>query len=171
MSIRTLMKASCNAARALECYGQPLALFLCRLYLFDVFFTSGYNKLENFLNGDWASTVYLFQEIHPVPFLPPEIAAVMGTASEVGLACLLLIGLATRLSALGLLGVAAIIEISFRYVDPEYVTFDAHIMWALLLGVLLTRGAGSLSIDALLRGKCHASACSASDRGSAQAEE
>jgi putative oxidoreductase len=137
----------------LERVGYPIVALLTRLFLFNVFYTSGFNKLENAFNGQWENTVLLFEEIHPVPFLPAEVAAVFGTGAEVAFSLLLILGLVTRLAALGLIGVTAMIELSFRLVDPEYITFDDHIMWALLLGMLATKGAGIISVDGLLSGR------------------
>jgi putative oxidoreductase len=137
----------------LERIGYPVVGLLTRLFLFNVFYTSGSNKLEHAFNGQWENTVLLFEEIHPVPLLSPEIAAVLGTGAEVGFSLMLVLGLATRVAALGLLGVTAMIELSFRLMDPEYITFDDHIMWALLLGMLITKGAGIVSVDGLLSGK------------------
>ncbi len=152
MTIDAIMATANKVKGALERVGEPIVLLLTRLYMFDVFFTSGKSKLDNYLNGDWSTTVYLFEEIHPVPFLPANVSAVMGTAGEVILSSLLLMGLFGRFAAFGLLIMTGVIEISFNYVDPEYTTFDSHYMWALLLSVLMVRGAGTLSVDTLFFG-------------------
>ncbi len=132
---------------------EPLILLLTRFYMFDVFYSSGKSKLDNYLNDNWDTTVQLFRDIHPVPYLPTEIAAIAGTASEVILSCLLLIGLLGRFAALGLLGVTAVIELSFIFQDPDYTTFDGHIMWALLLSFIVIRGSGTISLDTLVSGR------------------
>ncbi len=143
----SLVNTAYSLRGVLEKFAEPIVLLLIRLYMFDVFFKSGKSKLDYWLNDDWDSAVQLFEDIHPVPFLPADIAAVLGTAGEVVLSCLLLVGLFGRLSALGLLVVTAMIEVSFHYVDDSYTTFESHYMWALLLGVIAVRGAGTLSLD------------------------
>ncbi len=137
----------------LENTGYNLLSLLMRIYLFSIFFTSGNNKLNNLWQGDWQQTVDLFIDVHPVPYIPPEIAAIFGTSAEVIFAALLLMGLCTRFASLGLLAVTAVIELSFRFIDPQYITFEAHIMWGLLLAALLCKGAGAFSVDWLLFSK------------------
>ncbi|MEY2840524.1 MAG: hypothetical protein RJB60_2823, partial [Pseudomonadota bacterium] len=63
---------------------QALALLAARLFLLSVFFRAGLSKLQ-----DWDSTLFLFQEEYHVPLLPPALAAIMGTAGELGLSALL----------------------------------------------------------------------------------
>jgi putative oxidoreductase len=60
---------------------------------------------------------------------------------------LLLIGLATRLSAFGLLTMTAVIQV-FVYPDA----YATHGTWAALLLMLMALGPGSLSVDRWLRG-------------------
>ena len=68
-----------------------------RLYVANVFFSSGWQKLS-----DWESTVALFQYEYHVPLLPPVLAAAMGAAGELSLPILLVAGLFTRIGAAGL---------------------------------------------------------------------
>jgi putative oxidoreductase len=58
---------------------------------------------------------------------------------------LLVLGLASRLSALALLGMTAVIQL-FVYPDgwPE------HILWAALLLLIIARGPGAISLDHLV---------------------
>ncbi len=137
----------------LENAGYNVVALLMRCFLFGVFFTSGNNKLDNLWAGDWQQTISLFEEVHPVPYVNAQIAAVLGTGAEVICGALMLMGLCARFAAFGLLCVTAAIEASFHMVDPEYVTFDVHIMWALLLGALICKGAGAFSVDWLLFSK------------------
>ena len=122
---------------------ETILLLVIRLFIANVFFTSGWLKFQNYLNDDWASTLYLFQEEYKVPLLPPEVAAVMGTAGELGFSALLVLGLFGRIGALGLLGMTAVIE--FTYQDNQ-----EHYYWAMLLAVILVRGAGKISMDNLI---------------------
>ncbi|TIQ42725.1 MAG: DoxX family protein, partial [Mesorhizobium sp.] len=57
---------------------------------------------------------------------------------------LLFLGLFSRLGALMLLGVVSVIQI---FVFPE--SWAEHLLWASLLLLVLTRGAGVFSIDRL----------------------
>lgn len=124
-------------------YISPLVDLAIRLYMANIFFKSGWLKFQNYMNNDWDSTVFLFTEIHPVPYLSPETAAILGTAGELGLSILLALGFFTRFSAFGLLIMTAVIQI----VLP---TPHVHLIWAIMLGTIFARGAGSLSIDAFL---------------------
>ena len=76
---------------------QPLAQLAARLFVAKVFFLSGLTKLR-----DWETTVALFTDEYHVPLLSPEVAAAMGTAGELVLPVLLVLGLGGRLAALGL---------------------------------------------------------------------
>jgi putative oxidoreductase len=77
-----------------------------------------------------------------VPVLPPDVAAVLATAAELGGAVLIFLGLFTRFAALALLGVVAVIQL---FVFPGH--WAEHLLWASLLLLLLARGAGVLSLD------------------------
>lgn len=129
---------------------EPALLLAIRVYIANVFFSSGMLKFDNYLNDDWESTVFLFEEVHPVPLLPADIAAVMGTGAELIFSTMLAFGLFGRFAALALLGVTAVIEISFTFHDPDYMTLPLHIMWALLLSVIVVRGSGRISLDSLI---------------------
>src|SRR6201996_9485131 len=92
--------------------GTPYSLVIlpARIATFSVFFRSGLVKIS-----DWNATLALFRDEYKVPILPPEIAAHMAAAMELGLSTLVLVGFATRLSLLGLLGMVAVIQI---FVEP-----------------------------------------------------
>jgi putative oxidoreductase len=116
-------------------------LLLFRLALVAVFLRAGLQKL-----GSWESTVALFADEYKVPLLSPMLAAVMGTAVEVGCSTLLLLGLATRLATLPMLGQLLTIQL---FVYPS--AWPEHLTWGSMLLILLTRGAGVLSLDHLVR--------------------
>jgi putative oxidoreductase len=118
-----------------------LPLLLARIGVAAVFFRSGLTKLES-----WSMTVMLFQEEYRVPVLPAEYAAVTATLFELSCPVLLVLGLATRLSALPLLGMTIVIQI---FVYPT--SWVDHTMWAALLTLLIARGAGPVSVDRVLR--------------------
>ena len=88
------------------------------------------------------SAYTLFREEYKVPLLPPEIAAHLAAYAEHLLPLLLVLGLFTRLSALGLLGMTAVIQV-FVYPDA----WPTHLSWATLALYLVGRGAGPVSAD------------------------
>lgn len=140
------MKKIWNAwAEKLEALiGHSLLAVAARLGIGAVFFMSGRTKVEGFLTvNDSAYT--LFKEEYKVPLLPPEFAAHMAAYAEHLLPVLLVLGLATRLSALGLLGMTAVIQV-FVYPDA----WPTHLTWAVALLYLAGRGAGPLSLDRAL---------------------
>ena len=88
------------------------------------------------------SAVALFRVEYKVPLIPPELAAPLAATAEHLLPVLILIGLATRLSALGLLAMTAVIQI---FVYPG--AYPSHGVWAAALLYLVAMGPGALSID------------------------
>ena len=102
-----------------------------------VFFRSGLLKLDS-----WQFTVQLFRDEYQVPLLDPVLAAQITTAVELGVPPLLFVGLATRLATLPLLGMIAVIQF---FVYPN--AWSDHLLWAAALALVLTRGAGVLSLD------------------------
>jgi putative oxidoreductase len=67
-------------------------------------------------------TFFLFRDEYKVPLLPPDIAAYLATIGEHVFSVLLLVGLASRLSALGLFGMTMVIQL-FVFPDgwPEHI--------------------------------------------------
>lgn len=122
---------------------QVLALVI-RIWVAHAFFVSGLTKIQS-----WDSTVSLFENEYHVPFLPPEIAAYMGTATELFFPVLLVVGLGTRFAAAVLFVFNIIAVIS--YPDLGEVGLKDHQYWGLLLLVPLFYGPGKLSIDHLIR--------------------
>ncbi len=120
----------------------PLSLieFGMRLAVGATFFRSGMNKLESF---DTAIT--LFREEYRLPLLPPELAAYLGTAVELGAPVLLVLGLFARLGAAAMLAMTLVIQF---LVYPA--NWPEHLMWASILAYVLSRGPGALSIDRLI---------------------
>ena len=133
---------------ASNCVLSPFFDLGVRLYMANVFFKSGWLKFENFLNDDWGSTTFLFEEVHPIPFMNPNFAAVSGTAGELILPVLLAFGLFGRLGAAGLLIMTAMIQFA---VPADYgIQNDTHYFWMFLLGMVLLKGPGKFSIDHLI---------------------
>lgn len=123
---------------------QPLAALLARLYVAQVFFLSGLTKLR-----DWGTTVALFTDEYKVPLLSPTVAAAMGTAGELVLPVLLVLGLAGRFSALGLFVVNAVAVISLSEIAPA--ALQQHILWGTLLAALAIYGLGPWALDKRLK--------------------
>ena len=119
-------------------------LLLVRLALAGVFWRSGRSKV---VEGSWLeisdTTRFLFEtDYSGVPF-PPGIAAPMATYAEHLFPILLVLGLATRFSALALLGMTLVIQL---FVYPE-AWWQVHVLWTALAAVLIVRGGGILSFD------------------------
>jgi putative oxidoreductase len=117
----------------------PLSIhqLLFRLGVASVFLKAGMVKVSS-----WESTVALFRDEYRVPVVPPEIAATMAATFELGCSTLLILGLASRLATLPLLGMIATIQL-FVYPDA----WSEHLVWGSILLFLLTRGPGAISLD------------------------
>jgi putative oxidoreductase len=105
-----------------------------------VFFRSGLLKLSS-----WEFAVQLFRDEYKVPLLDPLTAARITAAVELGVPVLLFLGLATRLATLPLLAMIAVIQV---FVYPN--AWSDHLLWTTALLLLLTRGAGAISVDHLI---------------------
>lgn len=122
---------------------------LARFAIALVFLNSGRTKVPdwNFLAVN-ETTLQLFTEDYKVPFLSPTVAAYMAQTAEHMFPVLLIIGLASRFSALALLGMTLVIEI-FVYPDAYVV----HGTWAAILIFIMKYGPGIVSLDYLLKRK------------------
>lgn len=139
---------------------QPLILLLLRLYIAGVFLKSGVQKLSH-----WDSTLFLFEYEYHVPLLSAKWAAILGTAAELLLPLLLLFGLLTRYTALALFVFNIIAVLSYPALSKgnfgvvtafdwlpialSFPTkgFEDHVVWGVILLVIITFGAGKISID------------------------
>jgi putative oxidoreductase len=124
----------------------PLFDLALRLYVAQVFFRSGWLKIS-----DWSSTLDLFDYVYQVPLLPPHLAAVVGTAGELGLPVLLALGLAGRFGAAGLFVTNLTAAISFP--DISDLGLRDHLLWGTMLLVTAFHGPGRLSLDAWLKAR------------------
>lgn len=122
----------------------PLADLLLRLAVFRIFFWSGLAKID-----DWSSTLLLFENEYNVPLLPPTLAAMLATGTELVASLLVLVGLLARLAALPLLALTMVIQFVLGTVDPAYNQLQ-HYLWMTLLLMLAVRGPGAWSLDAWL---------------------
>lgn len=124
---------------ALERVPYSLLALPLRVSVSVVFWSSAMAKLAN-----WNTALTLFAEEYRLPLLPPELAAFMAVGVELATPVLLVLGLFTRIAALVLLAMTLVIEV---FVYPQ--AWPTHLQWAAMLLVLLCRGAGALSLDAL----------------------
>lgn len=101
-----------------------------------------------------------------VSFIPYGLIVLAGTYTEMLLPILIVLGLFTRIAALGMIGfvfVQSFVDIAFHGVGeettghmfdrfPDAAIFDQRLLWVFLLVVLVIKGPGSISIDHHLAG-------------------
>ena len=138
----------------LNCIPDSLIALLGRFSIAAVFWKSGQTKVEGFaidlVEGRFTlgiphfseSAIDLFRDEYKVPFLPPELAALMATTAEHVFPIFLLLGFATRLSALALLIMTTVIQV---FVYPG--AYPLHGVWATVLLYLVAKGPGKASLD------------------------
>jgi putative oxidoreductase len=134
---------------------------LARFSIAGVFWQSGQTKMQgfkvNFVNGDFQlgwprladGVVDLFETEYKLPLLPPELGATLAAFGEHAFPLMILLGLATRFSALALLGMTAVIQL---LVYPG--AYPTHGVWASVLLLLIMQGPGKLSLDHWIASKC-----------------
>ena len=132
--------------------GTLIAPPVARVALALPFFRSGLTRWDGFPNLTDA-TIYLFEEefkLHifggeySVPV--PDLVAFMTGMAEIALPILLVLGFATRLSALGLLAMTGVIQL---VVPDGWINF--HLYWAALALSIIAMGPGPLSLDHLIK--------------------
>lgn len=124
---------------------EALLALIARFAAAAVFWQSGRTKVEGVLTLK-PSTFTLFAEEYRVPVLPSDLAAHLATYAEHAFPLLLVVGLFTRLSALALLVMTAVIQV-FVYPDA----WPTHLTWAAILIYLVARGGGGWSLDRAFR--------------------
>lgn len=146
-----LLKAFIHFCRRIP---DSLIAFVGRFSIAAVFWKSGQTKVEGFVidivSGDiqlgWPhlsdSVIPLFKYEYKLPLVSPEVAAPMAAFAEHFFPALILLGLATRLSAFALLGMTMVIQL---LVYPG--AYPTHGAWAAVLLFLIARGPGKWSID------------------------
>ena len=117
----------------------PLSLlqFMARVSMATIFWRAGQSKLAN-----WDLTLQLFASEYKVPVLPPELAAPMAASVELTTPILLILGLATRVACLPMIGMTLVIQ---TFVYPQ--SWVEHLTWMTFLLLLLSRGPGVISLD------------------------
>ncbi|HWJ38461.1 MAG TPA: DoxX family protein, partial [Sphingomicrobium sp.] len=130
---------------------QVVAPPVLRLALAVPFFKSGLTKWDGFLSLSPAAEflfedefkLHIFGQTYDFPL--PTATAYLDSIAEIVLPILLVIGLATRFSALALLIMTGVIQL----VVPEGWT-NFHLPWAGLALALIALGPGPLSLDHLV---------------------
>jgi putative oxidoreductase len=130
-------------ASLLDRIPQSLVSLAARIFPAAVFWMSGQTKVEGWHVTD--NAIALFRDEYALPLIDPALAARLAAFAEHFFPLLLVLGLFSRLSALALLTMTAIIEI-FVYPDA----WPTHGVWATCLLVVLARGPGVFSLDYLL---------------------
>lgn len=121
----------------------PALLLFCRLWVAWVFFNSGMTKIAS-----WDSTLFLFEYEYQVPILPWELAAYLGTATELIIPVFIALGLFTRPFAVILFAFNIIAVVSYPLLWEK--GFYDHQLWGLMILINIVWGAGAISIDRFL---------------------
>ena len=176
-----LLTLHADAAATLDRAGDAvlplLARFLFAAVLLPYFWASGLTKLGDGLFGFLSPSTGAYAQIFPkameaVTYDVSRLGnfhwavVVAGTWAEFLLPLLIVLGLFTRLAALGMIGFVAVQSLTDLYGHggiahaqtlgawfdrlPDGVILDQRALWTLLLGVLVLKGAGALSLDRLL---------------------
>jgi len=132
----------------------PLSLMqlMLRIGIGMIFWRSGLTKVVTNEAGSLPAfpprlaegTVDLFATEYKLPLLPPELSAMLGALGELTLPVFLILGLLGRLSAAGLLVMTLVIQ----WVYPS--NWTEHLFWAGALLLIVARGPGFLSLDAII---------------------
>ena len=132
--------------------GTLIAPPVARVALALPFFRSGLTRWDGFPNLTDA-TIYLFEEEFKLHIFDgeysipvPDLVAFMTGMAEIALPILLVLGFATRLSALGLLAMTGVIQL---VVPDGWINF--HLYWAALALSIIAMGPGPLSLDHLIK--------------------
>ena len=157
-----------------------LARFVFAAVLLQYFWNSGATKLGDGIFGIFSPSLGAYAQIFPkameaVGYDVSQLGifhwavVVAGTIAEYILPLLIVIGLLTRLAAVGMIGFIAVQSLTDLYGHggiahegtlgawfdglPDALILDQRAFWVLCLLILVFKGAGSLSIDRGLFGK------------------
>jgi putative oxidoreductase len=142
-----------KATQSIQTIAQPsLVQLVMRLALVVPFWKSGILKWDGFgrLN-DTAVTLFTDEFMLHLPGGPyhyplPTVMAFMSGCGEITFPVLLVLGLATRFAALGLLLMTGIVELTV----PD--GWPIHLTWAAMALGIMAWGPGRFSVDHLARG-------------------
>lgn len=154
-----------------------LARVIFAAVLFFYFFNSAMTKIGEGGVTDIADGAYvqMFPKVFEavgydatqIPFFPYTVIAYAGTYAEFVLPVLVIIGLFTRIAALGMIVfvfVQSFVDITGHGADektigawfdglPSSAILDQRALWVFLLFYLVMRGAGAISLDYLFTGR------------------
>jgi putative oxidoreductase len=141
-----------RASLVVRVVAQPsLVQLIMRFALAVPFWRSGILKWDGFLQLSNTAVTLFTDEfmLHlpggPYPFPAPTLMAFLSGSGEIIFPTLLVLGLATRFAALGLLCMTVIVELTV----PD--GWPVHITWAAMALGIMAWGPGRFSIDYLLR--------------------
>lgn len=154
-----------------------LARFLFAAILLVYFLNSGLTKLGDGLSGIWTPSVGAYAQIFPnvleaagydTDALSPFHTAIvlLGTWSEFLLPVMIVLGILTRLAALGMIGFVVVQSLTDIYGHdasdalgawfdrfPDAIILDQRALWIFLLLTVVIKGAGPISFDRALTGR------------------
>ncbi|MBS0536406.1 MAG: DoxX family protein [Proteobacteria bacterium] len=155
--MKALQSTIANILDRLAAIALVVAPPILRLALAVPFFKSGLTKWDGLLSLSPAAAflfedefkLHLFGGLYSLP--APELLAWFDGVAEVVLPVLLVIGLATRFSALGLLVMTGVIQL---VVPDGWANF--HLPWAAMAIAIIALGPGGLSLDREIEARCRA---------------
>lgn len=147
--VHSLSNIYAQSIDVLSRFISPLLNVGGRTYVAWAFFASGLTKIR-----DWESTLMLFEYEYAVPLLNFELAAYLATFGELVFPILLIIGLASRFSAISLSVINIVAVISLE--DIATAALYGHVIWGVILLHVILVGGEKLSVDQLLRKKIFA---------------
>jgi putative oxidoreductase len=148
LQIETLRDFYLRVDNLLALFPLALGLLVLRFALAVPFWRSGLTKWDGFLSISTGTSflfrqefkLHIFGNAYPYPF--PGLMAWAASLGEFLLPALLVLGLFTRVSALGILVMTAIIQLT---VPAGWANF--HLPWAAMALILVSLGGGTVSFD------------------------
>jgi putative oxidoreductase len=137
---RRVLASLTGATKLLDRFPMSLLTLSARIFPAAIFWQAGQTKVVGWQVTD--SAVFLFAQEYRLPLVDPWLAAHLAAVAEHVFPLLLVLGLASRLSATALLIMTAIIQI-FVYASA----WPTHGVWAVCLTLVIVRGPGLFSLD------------------------
>ena len=174
----SLYTAAADRIERLDWLLPTLARFLFAAIFFMYYWVSGLTKLGDGILGFLSPSVGAYAQIFPRAMeaagydasqlsLFHTLVVMAGTWAEFILPVLIVLGLLTRLAALGMIGFVIMQTLTDLYGHgaigeaatvgawfdkaPDSIIMDQRALWVFLLLVLVFKGAGKLSLDQLLK--------------------
>ncbi|AXI43028.1 DoxX family protein [Sulfitobacter sp. SK011] len=164
-----------NRLTAADWMVPTLARFVFAAVLLVYFLNSGMTKLGDGISGLWTPSTGAYAQIFPRAFEAVgydsdalsffhQLVVVAGTWAEFILPTLIVLGLLTRLAALGMIGFTIVQSLTDVYGHgqesalgawfdrfSDAAILDQRALWIFLLFVLVVKGAGPISFDRALQ--------------------